>query len=330
MHSLIVILTLLSPLPHVSAWGSLGHRTVAYLASMYFTTESTVMTNHLLHGQDISEAALFADKVRHMPQFAYSAGWHYIDARDDPPRHCGINMTRDCGDGSGSSDPATDSDADSHSDTTATGGCVVSAIANHTQRVSNLSLPAYFRGQSLRFMIHFFGDVHQPLHTEAEDRGGNEYAVTFDGKATNLHSAWDTLIPNKLVATAMARNETKSSNHHSADVELLDAWEWARRLYDKHERDELGVEDHADDDDHDECLTDPAECALQWASEANAHVCLYVLARDVRGQDLGGDYYDGAVPIINDMVAKAGRRLAVWINAISATEHDHAALLQTQ
>lgn len=287
-----MLLTLLC-LPFASAWGSLGHRTVAYLASMYFTTPSTVLTNHLLNGQDISEAALFPDKVRHMPQFSWSAGWHFIDARDDPPRHCGINMTRDCGE--------------------VTEGCVVSAIANHTHRVANESLPQYYRGQSLRFMMHFFGDVHQPLHTEAEDRGGNDYAVVFDGRATNLHSVWDTLIPNKLAAS---RNESSSTSN--SDDEMLAAWEWARTLYD---------EDQSLDD---ECVTDPAECGLEWATEANAYVCAYVFAKDVHGQDLAGDYYDGAVPIVDELVAKAGRRLAVWINSISKSASDGAALLQTQ
>ncbi|KIX04575.1 uncharacterized protein Z518_05445 [Rhinocladiella mackenziei CBS 650.93] len=266
-------LILLALLPLVAGWGSLGHRTVAYLASMYFTPSSTRFTNFLLHGQDISEAALFPDKVRHMPQFAYSASWHYIDAQDDPPRQCGINMTRDC----------------------LEEGCVVSAIANHTGRVADPSLPRFYRGQSLRFMIHFFGDVHQPLHTEAEERGGNDILVMFDGRHTNLHSVWDTLIPNR---------------YAGRDDEFLAAWEWARALY--------------DDRPLDECMTDAAECGLSWASEANAYVCSYVLAEHVGGRDLGGDYYDGAIPIINDMIRKAGRRLAAWINSMTDTA------LQTQ
>lgn len=264
---LFILLTIL-PLGH--CWGSLGHRTVAYLASLHFTPASNRFTNTLLNGQDISEAALFPDKVRHMPQFAYSAGWHYIDAQDNPPEHCGINMTRDC----------------------LAEGCVVSAIANHTARVADPHLPRFYRGQSLRFMIHFFGDVHQPLHTEAEDRGGNEVAVHFDGHATNLHSVWDTLIPNKYAG--------------NGDDELLDAWQWAQRLYDSHPIDE--------------CTSDAATCGLAWASEANAYVCSYVLAKDVHDQDLGEGYYDGAVPIVDELVGKAGRRLAAWINAMTDSE----------
>ncbi|OAP60378.1 hypothetical protein AYL99_05380 [Fonsecaea erecta] len=296
MHStpsLVFSLGLLLPLFHpATAWGSLGHRTVAYLASTYFTAESTRMTNQLLHGQDISEAALFPDKVRHMPQFAYTRGWHYIDAQDAPPQQCGINMTRDCALG---------------------GGCVVSAIANHTARVADPALPPALRGQSLRFMMHFFGDVHQPLHTEAEDRGGNEYAVLFDGRHTNLHSVWDTLIPNKYAGPG----------HHGDDDddddEFAAAWLWAHQLSDAATAAEEGKGEG-------ECLHDAAACALSWAGEANSYVCSYVLAHDVHNQDLGGAYYDGAVPVINHLVQKAGRRLAAWINAISVNytpSHHH-------
>jgi hypothetical protein len=167
-------------------------------------------------------------------------------------------------------------------------GCVVSAIANHTARVADENLPRFFRGQSLRFMMHFFGDVHQPLHTEAEGRGGNDIPVLFNGSHTNLHSVWDTLIPKK---------------HAGGEDELEAAWNWAQALYSEQP---LG-----------ECVDDAASCALQWASESNAYVCSYVMADGFADVDLGDLYYDGAVPIVDDLVAKAGRRLAAWINAMT-------------
>jgi len=276
----MLVLTTLLPLlslPATQAWGSLGHRTTAYLASLYFTSHAIRITNKLLNGQDISEASLFPDKVRHMPQFHYTAPWHFIDAQDNPPYQCGINMTRDC---------ALET------------GCVVSAIANHTARVADEDLPMWARGQSLRFVLHFLGDVHQPLHNENEGRGENEYQVVFEGRSTNLHSVWDTLIPNKMAGMGHEDEE-------------LAAWVWAQKLF--AEDDGEGVKD--------ECLHDAAECALSWAGEANAYVCSYVLAHDVHGQDLAAKYHDGAVPIINEMVRKGGRRLAAWINAIAEDIH---------
>ncbi|GEP61951.1 hypothetical protein RSO01_91170 [Reyranella soli] len=47
---------------------------------------------------------------------------------------------------------------------------------------------------ALKFLGHWLGDIHQPLHVSfKDDRGGNEIDVT--GECTsNLHSAWDTCL----------------------------------------------------------------------------------------------------------------------------------------
>lgn len=69
-------------------------------------------------------------------------------------------------------------------------------------------------------------------------------------------------------------------------------------------------------------ITTPQDCALVWAGEANAQVCAYVLKDDVEGvegRDLSKDYFDGAVPIVNTLIARAGFRLGAWLNAL-ATE----------
>ena len=49
-----------------------------------------------------------------------------------------------------------------------------------------------------RFVIHFVGDIHHPLHDEALDVGGNTISVTYDSDTTNLHAIWDTQIPEQL------------------------------------------------------------------------------------------------------------------------------------
>jgi hypothetical protein len=60
------------------------------------------------------------------------------------------------------------------------------------------------RAQALRLIIHFVGDIHQPLHCATRvdsanpegDRGGNLVSIMIPGangklKKTNLHSYWD-------------------------------------------------------------------------------------------------------------------------------------------
>ena len=59
-------------------------------------------------------------------------------------------------------------------------------------------------------------------------------------------------------------------------------------------------------------------CALEWAQDANAYNCQYVLKTDETGEELDGNYYAGAEPIIELQIAKGGYRLGAYINALAA------------
>jgi hypothetical protein len=73
------------------------------------------------------------------------------------------------------------------------GECVVGAIRKYQGIVKDANAPREQRIEALKFLIHFVGDVHQPLHVSyAEDRGGNRLSLTFMGKRTNFHKLWDT------------------------------------------------------------------------------------------------------------------------------------------
>lgn len=74
-------------------------------------------------------------------------------------------------------------------------GCVVSAISNYTTRVRNTKLSASDRQIAAKMIIHFIGDIGQPLHCEELETGGNGIDVLYDGDDTNLHHIWDSEIP---------------------------------------------------------------------------------------------------------------------------------------
>lgn len=169
-----------------------------------------------------------------------------------------------------------------------------------TSRIIDPALSPQSHYEALKFLLHFLGDIHQPLHTEAEDRGGNEIHVLFNKKHTNLHSIWDNEI---LEAHA-------GSGPKGAEKE--DAASWADALFST-----TGAEATECDD-----IVQTEKCALEWANEANAYVCNYVLKDDVEGvegKNLATEYYQGAVPIVDLLIGKAGLRLGAWINAIAAS-----------
>lgn len=61
---------------------------------------------------------------------------------------------------------------------------------------------------ALRFLVHFVGDVHQPLHVGfTSDMGGNTIKVKFFSTSTNLHSVWDTYIIQHHIDTDLGGDE---------------------------------------------------------------------------------------------------------------------------
>ncbi|KAK1758595.1 S1/P1 nuclease [Echria macrotheca] len=280
----------LAVLPTSHAFGGFGHITIAYLASNFVAPETTAYFQGLLRNDTadyLAGVATWADSVRYSKYFRWTSNFHFIDAKDDPPRACNVDLERDC-------------KAD---------GCVVTALANYTSRLLDASLPAYEHNVAARFVVHFVGDVHQPLHDEDVARGGNGIPVRFHGVELNLHHVWDSSIAEKLVGGVARRQPYR---HARLWADSLTAEIRAGRF--------AGTTSRAWLDGLD--IDDPTATALLWAREGNAHVCTTVLPEGpqaIRGQELGTtSYYDAAAPVIELQVARAGYRLAAWLDLIVA------------
>lgn len=142
----------------------------------------------------------------------------------------------------------------------------------------------------------------QPLHDEALEVGGNDIDVTFDGEDTNLHHIWDTNMPEKLVG----------------GYALSDAKDWATNLTTEIKSGSYSGSKASWIDGID--VDDAKGSALAWAVDGNSFVCSTVLKGGesaVKKGDLGGDYYQAAIPVFSEQIAKGGYRLAAWLNLIA-------------
>jgi hypothetical protein len=151
------------------AWGVVGHATVAYIAQHYVTSEVESWAKGILGDTSdsyMANIASWADDYRETAAGKWSAPLHFIDAEDNPPSNCNVDYSRDCG----------------------SSGCSISAMANYTQRVGDGRLSAANTQEALKFLIHFTGDLTQPLHDEAYEVGGNDIEVTYQGYKDNLHA----------------------------------------------------------------------------------------------------------------------------------------------
>jgi hypothetical protein len=172
----------------LSAWGAQGHHIVARIAWALMTPAAREKASAILGGgaEDFIASATWADTVRNdRPE---TANWHFVDI---PVTATHYDAARDCR-------------------PTKTGDCLVAALARARAELADRSRSAAETAESLKFLIHFVGDAHQPLHDiDDHDRGGNDVRVTAlrgeDGRATNLHSVWDTGLINLSTETEAAR-----------------------------------------------------------------------------------------------------------------------------
>lgn len=154
-------------------------------------------------------------------------------------------------------------------------------------------------------MVHFVGDIHQPLHTEDVARGGNGIRVKFEGVDLNLHHVWDSSIAEKIVGGVRRAPYVEARSWADDLGSRVREGEW------KTQRDGWleGVE-----------LEEAEDMAMGWAREGNQVVCSHVLPEGpeaIVGQELGGEYFDKAAGVIEVQVAKAGVRLARWLDLIA-------------
>jgi hypothetical protein len=185
-----------------SAWGCDGHQAVAMIAERLLSPAAIQAIKAILAASPvdpaikpyctqlpvdpIADSATWADDYRALD--ATTAGWHFINF----PLAAG-NKTSD------------------YKKYCRLGNCVIDAIVTQ-YRILTTSADAGLKGNALRFIVHFVGDLHQPLHTTTNgDRGGNCMPVTFFGEAPqederhtwrpNLHSIWDESMIRRLMNT---------------------------------------------------------------------------------------------------------------------------------
>jgi hypothetical protein len=161
--ALIALVGIAAP---VYAWGPEGHDLIARIAEAQLTAEVHARVAAILGpGVSMASVSSWPDSIRRgRPE---TAPWHYIDIPIDQHHR---DMARDC----------------------AKGDCVIQKIEDFEAVLRDPNAPAPARREALMFVIHFVGDMHQPLHSsDDKDKGGNDKRVVYNGRTMNLHSLWD-------------------------------------------------------------------------------------------------------------------------------------------
>jgi hypothetical protein len=189
--------------PRAFAWGCEGHQAVALIAKQNLNPHALAMVDQILTENPvdpglnrfcqpiatdpIEDAATWADDYR--KGHPETGGWHFID------------IPRGSKKGSFTCDAAQ--------------SCITLALAEQVKILQDQASDPADRANALRFIIHFAGDIHQPLHCATNnDRGGNCVPVTFFGQKPletdqitktfqlNLHGVWDTQLVERIASSA--------------------------------------------------------------------------------------------------------------------------------
>ncbi|GJJ11150.1 hypothetical protein Clacol_005381 [Clathrus columnatus] len=221
MRGIIPFVSLCSLIWQTHAWGAVGHEIVATIAEMYlfdstreaicdilssskFNEEDIdIFNNGEINSTDIekpsschlAKVAAWADQVK--GRMRWSSALHYVNGiGDHPPSTCVF------GEKGWEGKPRIN---------------VLSAIQNTTEWLVE-NKPG--SDEALKFLVHFMGDMHMPLHLTGRNKGGNGDRVKWQGRSTNFHSVWDSRIISELILLTPRKYDRPLPNAPSIESRL--------------------------------------------------------------------------------------------------------------
>lgn len=241
-------------------WGQKGHDTVVFIAENHLTEATKQAVDSLLDGKSMVYFANWLDNASHTPEYAYSKTWHYKNI--DADQSFGTAPLLETGD-------------------------IVRAIDEQIEILQNPLKGKDEKQLSLKMLIHFLGDIHQPMHLgHASDLGGNRHHVKYFGRDTNLHSVWDSSLP--------------ESAHKWSYTE------WQQQLDRLFEEDQMTLIYNGN--------------SSKWAEET-FEICKKVYETTPEGTNISYDYIAEWTPVIEMQFLKGGLRLADLLNVIFDSEY---------
>jgi len=151
------------------AWGTNGHRICGQIAESYLTPKARLAVKAILGNESIAMASNWADFIKSDPAYAYLSPWHYVDLNKAYTYPELVVFLKQ------------DTNVDAYTK-------LNFLIGELKKKTLSKSDKRFY----LRMLIHIVEDVHQPMHVaHADDKGGNDFKVTWFNNPTNLHSVWD-------------------------------------------------------------------------------------------------------------------------------------------
>lgn len=238
-------------------WGGEGHQIVAQIAARHLDPQARAAVKAILGDESMTDVASWADEIRKQPKYIFTDGCHGVKV---PLGEESFNMERDCPEGR----------------------CAPAAIEKYAAIVRNPEANPVERQEALKFVIHFVGDIHCPVHAPyANGKGVVAGEVIFLGEKVSLHKVWDASLilhadrPWKKYAAGLCRKIAPEQRR-----------KWTSTM-------------------------NPAD----WATESHRAFVNHAAVSPDKSV-LGEEYYQRNIPVVDERLSMAGIRLATLLNQL--------------
>lgn len=249
----VFILTTSCSLFATEDWGRTGHRATGEIAEQHLSKKAKRAIQELLDGASLALVSTYGDEIKSDERFRSYGPWHYVNYPFDSSYETHPKSER---------------------------GDLIQGINFCISVLKDDVASKEDKAFHLKMLVHFIGDLHQPLHVGiADDKGGNDFQVRWFKDGTNLHAVWDT----KMI-----------ESYNMTYSELADN---AAQL----SKDELRVMQEG--------------TVLDWMNESRT-LCLDVYENAKVGEKLGYGYMYQYMNVVRGQLQKGGVRLAALLNKI--------------
>jgi hypothetical protein len=189
-------------LGHLPFWSKTGHRVIGEVAQEHLSLKTKRALKDLLNGQSLAAVSNFADEIKADSIYRKFGAWHYVNFPADK------NYTE--------VEPSPYGD-------------LIIAIQECTRIVKDENSSKKDKIFYLKMLIHFVGDLHQPMHVgKLEDKGGNDIQVQWFNKGSNLHKIWDADMINDygMSYTELAAKLPRLTKKQVKAIQKGDVFEW--------------------------------------------------------------------------------------------------------
>ena len=146
-------------------WGKTGHRVTGHIAEYHLNKKAKRAIAQLLDGHSLAFVSTYADEIKSDRSFSSYSPWHYVNYPLDSTYEASEKSEY---------------------------GDIVKGTETCIRILKDPRSSKEEKIFHLKLLVHFLGDLHQPLHVgRSEDKGGNDIQLQWFNQGTNLHRVWD-------------------------------------------------------------------------------------------------------------------------------------------